>query len=79
MAKRHTPEFEQEMIKFHKSKKNASPQQARKHAKALGYVLFSQAAHDRFRKEAGDKTKRGKARKARGRKQENPQTACGWI
>lgn len=72
MGRRHTPEFTREMIKFYKTKKNATIDQARNRAVRLGYDDFSKAAHDRFRKKAGGKTQRGKARKARAGKTEAP-------
>jgi hypothetical protein len=58
------PEFSREMTKFYKDNKGASFEQARKHAAKLGYDEFSKGAHDRYRKEAGGKTQRAKARKA---------------
>ncbi len=64
MAGRHSPEFKREITKFYRNNKGASLEQARKQAKKLGYDAFSQAAHDRYRQEAGGKTQGAKARKA---------------
>jgi hypothetical protein len=72
MGKRHTPEFSREMIKFYKTKKNATIDQARNRAARLGYDDFSKAAHDRYRKEAVGKTQLGKAQRAPAGKRKVP-------
>lgn len=64
MARRHTPEFSREMTRFYKAKKDASFEQARKHAAKHGYDAFSKSAHARYRKEAGNKAQRARAPKA---------------
>jgi hypothetical protein len=72
MAKRHTKQFVEDMLKLYKTKPNATLDQARNRAARLGYDNFSQAAHDRYRNMAAGKRQRGKARKAPAGKQEVP-------
>ena len=77
MAKRHTPEFRREMAKFYRSNKNASFEQARKHAAKLGYDAFSKSAHDQYRKKAGGKARRTKRRRAAAGEPEAPKRC--WL
>ena len=72
MAKRFSSEFKEAIKKFYKGNKEASLKQARKYATKFDYTEFSQAAHDRFRKEAGVKMQRAKAGKAPAGEQEPP-------
>ncbi len=77
MAKRHTPEFSQEMTKFYIANKDASLEKASKHAAKLGYPEFSKGAHDEYRKKAEGKRLRTNRRKAAAGEPEAPERC--WM
>jgi hypothetical protein len=65
------------MAKFYRSNKNASFEQARKHAAKLGYDAFSKSAHDQYRKKAEGKRLRTNRRKAAAGEHEAPERC--WM
>jgi hypothetical protein len=65
------------MRKFYNATKEASFEQAKKHAAKLGYAEFSKSAHDRYRKAAGNKAERAKAPKAPAGERQAPERC--WL
>ena len=49
---RYTPEFNNKMIEFYKANKDASFEQAKEHAKTLGYDTISKNKHNDLRRDA---------------------------